>query len=618
MRNALILILFIFCLSGLKLAAKPTDSLRVELRNGIKYIVHRVVKTENLAALAAKYHVTSADIQSSNPLIVTDLKVGQVVLIPLNIDKYGDVAPAKITPANGGVLPIASALPPPQKSSTPVIQQQEVVNAPTQVKLPEDLREKDKLSGKVLRKEIVNADTFAVYQVGMEGSVTEVAKKFNVNDDAIKLYNNLTSIVLVKDQVIRILVSKQASSEATMLAQQPEKKQTQKEQPKQQQEITSQRVIEQQPVITNNEPASTNQLVDATYPYTYTTFNNQKAVQYTTKQGDDLRAIASYFKTSADQIKRINKLTSNKVAAGKTLTIVPSKNFVEPTKTENQQVSTKPADAPVKPQPNAAVDNTKQPIANNTQKPAVKPEPTQKNNTKKTDKNVGSTKKATKETAEPVTELNALNENPMIRVAMINSNMDRIDEDAKKADSWAIEQLKKNTIEVGSTKQNDGVGNKSTTHVVKKGETLLSIARMYGVRTTDIINWNELTNYRVRDGQDLIINQKRYEEDFYSRNSMVTEVPSEIQMVGSIEESGLLYYDHKSKFVGILHESLPVGKMIKIINRDNFLETYARVSGRLPKMDDEKIIIQIDSKVAEKLRVNNPTNKVTLQYAILD
>ncbi len=606
MPKALSIILLILCFGVSKIAAKPTDSLRVEQRNGMKYIVHRVIKTENLSILAAKYHVSPADIQSNNPLIVTEVKAGQIVLIPLNIDKYGDIEPAKISPAAGGVLPIASALPPPSKNNISEIEQTEINKAPEQIKLPDDLKERDKQSGKVLRKEIINTDSFVVFQVGMEGSVPEVAKKFNVTDDAIKLYNNLTSIVLVKDQVIRILISKKAASEATLLGQQTVE-------PKQTKEVTEQRPIEKKPE--EKAPIAENNLVGGEYPYTYTKYNNQKAIIYTTREGDDLRSIAAYFKTSADQIKRINKLGSNKLNPGKSLTIVPSKNFVEPILTDKQPIANNPQNS--QPQQIKPTENNKQSVVannNSTPKPTVadkKPEPKKKEASKNVTKKVDDNK-------EPKTELNALSDNPMIRVAMINSGMDNIDEDAKKADSWAINKLNENVVEVGSKKQSAGVGDRNTTHVVKKGETLLSIARLYGVRTTDIINWNGITNYRVREGQDLIINQKRFEEDFYTRNSIEGNIPADIQMVGNIEESGLGYFDNKAKFVGILHESLPIGKMIKITNRDNFLETHARVTGRLPKMSDEKIVIQIDSKTAEKLRVNNPTFKVKLNYAILD
>jgi LysM repeat protein len=600
MRKSLSVILLILCFGVIKITAKPTDSLRVELRNGIKYIVHRVVKTENLAILAAKYHVSPSDIQSNNPLIVTDVKAGQIVLIPLNIDKYGDIEPAKITPSAGGNLPIASALPPPKKSNIPVIAQQEVSKLQEEVKLPDDLKERDKQSGKVLRKEIINTDTFIVFQVGMEASVPEVAKKFNVTDDAIKLYNNLTSIVLVKDQVIRILVSKQAASEATVLGKQAVEPEITKE-------VTEQRAIEKKPE--EKTTIAENNLVDESYPYpyTYTKYNNQKAILYTTRDGDDLRNIANYFKTSVDQIKRINKLSSNKLPGGKSLTIVPSKNFVEPIVGDKQPIP----DNTQKPRQNISAENINQATVSNN-KSASKI-----NESKKNDEEKPVAKKA-EESKAPVTELHALNENPLIRVAMINSDMDYIDEDAKKADSWAINKLNENVIEVESTNQSAGVGDKNTTHVVKKGETLLSIARLYGIRTTDIINWNGITNYRVREGQDLIINQKRYEEDFYSRNSIEVNIPSEIKMVESIEETGLAYFDNKAKFVGVLHESLPVGKMIKITNRDNFLETYARVAGKLPKIYDENVIIQLDRKTAEKLRVNNPTIKVKLNYAILN
>ena len=92
--------------------AKPLDSLRLELRAAKKYIVHRVVKGDGIQSIAARYAVSEAEILSSNPLIIEEVYPGQIVKIPMNVSKYGElnIPPVKsLAPSN---LPIAKSLPP--------------------------------------------------------------------------------------------------------------------------------------------------------------------------------------------------------------------------------------------------------------------------------------------------------------------------------------------------------------------------------------------------------------------------------------------------------------------------------------------------------------------------
>jgi len=92
-------LLIAFLMFGLLAAnAKPTDSLRVELRGVTKYIVHRVLKTESLNVPASRYAVSESEIISANPLVSAEVKRGQVIFIPLNIQRYGDVQHAIIKP----------------------------------------------------------------------------------------------------------------------------------------------------------------------------------------------------------------------------------------------------------------------------------------------------------------------------------------------------------------------------------------------------------------------------------------------------------------------------------------------------------------------------------------
>ncbi|MBD3336763.1 MAG: LysM peptidoglycan-binding domain-containing protein, partial [Candidatus Eisenbacteria bacterium] len=49
----------------------------------------------------------------------------------------------------------------------------------------------------------------------------------------------------------------------------------------------------------------------------------------------------------------------------------------------------------------------------------------------------------------------------------------------------------------------DGKGGSARWHVVRRGESLWRIARRYGVRVADIIDWNRLARMTIHPGQSL-------------------------------------------------------------------------------------------------------------------
>ena len=67
-------------------------------------------------------------------------------------------------------------------------------------------------------------------------------------------------------------------------------------------------------------------------------------------------------------------------------------------------------------------------------------------------------------------------------------------------------QVSKTTKSSSKTAPSSGTTTK--THVVKKGETLSSIAKKYGCTTTDLKNWNGLKSNTVKVGQKLTIKSK--------------------------------------------------------------------------------------------------------------
>jgi membrane-bound lytic murein transglycosylase D len=62
------------------------------------------------------------------------------------------------------------------------------------------------------------------------------------------------------------------------------------------------------------------------------------------------------------------------------------------------------------------------------------------------------------------------------------------------------EQIKGDTTPISPT-------SKSIEYIVKPGDTLYSIARLYGVKPDQIMQWNQLSSYTISIGQRLVIIQ---------------------------------------------------------------------------------------------------------------
>lgn len=171
--------------------AKPLDSLRLELRAAKKYIVHRVVKGDRIQSIAARYSVSEAEILSSNPLIINEVYPGQVVKIPINVSKYGelDIPPVKsLAPSN---LPIAKTLPP--------------TNTLTSKESPESESAADVVKLDVSDSKFhSNSTEPKIYVVASPQTVNQLADIFGVDPNDIIELNALKSNNLKEGQKVKI------------------------------------------------------------------------------------------------------------------------------------------------------------------------------------------------------------------------------------------------------------------------------------------------------------------------------------------------------------------------------------------------------------------------------
>lgn len=85
MKRQIIFLFFFICIScnGIAHSACLMDSIGLSVQNGEKYIIHEVEAGETLFALSRKYLVEVQSIKDTNAESLTNLRIGQRVLIPI-------------------------------------------------------------------------------------------------------------------------------------------------------------------------------------------------------------------------------------------------------------------------------------------------------------------------------------------------------------------------------------------------------------------------------------------------------------------------------------------------------------------------------------------------------
>jgi LysM repeat protein len=492
----------LFILFFLQSFSNPKDSLRLENKNGNKFIVHRVTKAETLRSISKKYEVNESDILSSNPLLSERVFEGQVVKIPVNESKYGIVAVAPIKPLADSRLPLAKTLPNTgekmAKKSEPIVKE-EPIKAPLVVAVPESKQE-------VTLKPTSNKEEkpFKIYVVASPQTVQHLSESFAVDADEVIALNDLKNYNLKEGQKIKI-------------------------------------PTDNTPIIAKSETKG------------------------------------SFKAAIKEDLPTLRTKPAEKIVAA-----APAKEKKEVATANNKPIETK-------------------------------------------------AKKVEQEETEYIEKLDTNNTFAM-RKSKSEANFARLDStyihpsgiaykafDYKQTDYqfdlYSMRMAEANAIEVNNTNQNKGYGDKNTTHCVKLGETLVSIAKKYKISTTDIINWNGLTAYRVKVGQDLVVNSARGDLSPYERT-----VPNRAILNGETaivyeNMKGLARFDNVASHErGVYVNNIQKGKFVYIVNKDNYRKDFAIVMGPLPKGTPKDLIIIIDTETARELRIEKSWVNVELYY----
>jgi LysM repeat protein len=194
-------------------------------------------------------------------------------------------------------------------------------------------------------------------------------------------------------------------------------------------------------------------------------------------------------------------------------------------------------------------------------------------------------------------------------------------------------------------------------HTVKSGESLFSLAKMYGSSIEELIQWNNLTSNNIKVGQSIHVGRNTASgppPSPASTSSTITttttttptvapttsgvaiaevkneatapaaEAKQEISAPNTsggftnTKESGLAEVipgtEANKKYL-VLHRNAPVGSVIRIKNEENDLTIFARVVGVLPETgDNSKVLIKLSKAAFEQLKGVNARFPVEILY----
>ncbi len=475
-----------------------------------------------------------------------------------------------------------------------------------------------------LRLESRNEKKFIVHRVIKSESLNSISKKYGVNESEVLSSNPLLSGKVYEGQVLKIPVNESKYGVVTIAPVKPmavSKLPLAKTLPTPEEKIAqkSESIIKEEPV----EVLPESKQAEVTSP--------AKKVEkpfkvYVVASPQTVQHLSESFAVNTAEVIALNELKNHNLKEGQKIKIpydntpIIAKAEIKPNikavvKEDLPPVNPKPATAPV-------IVATARPIVNaNRVKVAtasIKPQEI------KVEKKV-KYEPVSNKIADTVAVLAMRKKKLEADFARLDSMYTHPDGIAYKAfdykqtdyqfDLYSMRLAEANAIDVPTTNQSKGYGNKNTTHCVKNGETLASIAKKYKITATDIINWNGLTNYRVKVGQDLVINSARGDLSPYER-SIAKQVKMNLETaIVSENIHGLAQFESRiSQNRGVYANNIEKGKFVYIVNKDNYLEDFAMVIGPLPKGTPKEIIVIVDTETARELKIEKSWVNVELYY----
>lgn len=203
--------LFLFLLisyEGRALSINYLDSVGVSVKNGQKYIIHQVEAGETLYALSRKYDVNVQLIKQANDESVSNLSIGQNVLIPLNQQPDSDEAILHTVSTSETLYSISRLY------SVKVDDLKQWNNLDeNSISVGQKLVIKKDANVSEDQLEAVSTGSSKTHTVQQSETLYSISRMFEVTTDQLKEWNRLSSNSLSVGQVLIVSVASSNSNE---------------------------------------------------------------------------------------------------------------------------------------------------------------------------------------------------------------------------------------------------------------------------------------------------------------------------------------------------------------------------------------------------------------------
>lgn len=498
----------------------------------VQYIAHLVRRGETLSSIARKYKVSSASLAKLNGLSVKSrLRANQEIKIPVG----------KITNVNFEIN--TDLMPAFEAYYDDEMPYQFTINENSNVNNNFDFNDID--SAQII---IPEGKELVEYTVKSKENLADIAELFDVRVSDIRNWNNIPYTSRIKvGQVIRIYVPQEKKNyyaSIDSLSADERNSLIKKNQPqevfikhrirrgetlssiakkyhvaiidlKKWNRLTRNKILVGKTLLIKNKNYS------ESYAVQTETNTKSKVIRYKVRKGDTFSEIAEKFGVTVSQLKAWNRISSNKLIAGKTLKIRNLSSEVSNDIDENATgtYTVKKGDTLGKIALSQNISITKLKKMNGLKSDVVKVGQVLRldgkinSNENKIDEKgnteVKSVSTKTESTGDKVyvvkkgDSLGKIAENYNISVKELKLLNNLNDNVIRVGQKLIVSSGKKNNVTTFSDIQTSTVRKK--THKVKPGESLWSIAKMYNVTVAEIINWNSLKNDRIKSGYRLKI-----------------------------------------------------------------------------------------------------------------
>lgn len=530
---------------------------------GKEYIIYSVNANDSWKSIAAKFGVTENQLKTDNLQTNGILKGAKSLKIATDkstISLSSNKISHKVIEA------------PVELNSLPKFGEEETTIKPK--------NDKPKIFGKELKTEFKGNKTLTVYKVGNGDDINTLAQYFNCSVSDIKSQNNLVSNSLPVGKILKILGKNSELGSSTLTEAEKLKAKYIEENT----EVEAKEVSNNSNVEVKSDVGETKLNTNETAVGEYIIVKKQGKffIKHMVISGEDLTRISKENYTPFSKIVSANNLKTTKLTVGQILLVPTTKqlitkitglNYDEVIRNNKLQYLTE----------NTNASNNNNRLSN------------QQNN----DVN-DSIKKYN--WGDPIPE----------KTNILDLNAQKTADNLSK--KFNLKDLHANS--------NSGETKVTYTHSVLEGETIEYIANKYKISTSDISNWNNLYQNRIRVGQDLIVNLDRARKPYLSINSVSPESIIQIKhldksdRVKYIEEKGLCLVSDDN-FIGIAHKNVPVGTLLLLTSTENYKKIYVRVTSILENTNPD-IILQVDKVVARQLSFNSNLTNISLSYGLVE